>query len=72
MVKVPGYATVEEIAKATGLSESAVRWHCRTGRLSKAAVPTQAIWLIPKAAADAFVRAYTARRDGTSNGDGRP
>lgn len=70
MTRIPGYQTVEEIATATGLTESAIRWHCRQGRLHRVAKHTDNLWLVPDRDARLFIAAYASHR--TPSGKGTP
>lgn len=62
MPKLTGFHTTAEIAQATGLSQNTIRYHCSKGRLSTVAQWTDTEWLIPDAAARAFIAAYTQGR----------
>lgn len=66
MPKLPGYHTTADLAKATGLTQATIRYHCIKGRLAAAAQWTDTEWLIPDESARDFVASYTARRDGRS------
>ena len=52
---VPGYYTIPELAAACGKTESAVRYHCTTGRLRGVARSTGRDWLIPDGAGNRFI-----------------
>lgn len=59
---IPGYATVAELHKATGVPEQTIRWHCRQGILAGHVSASGNLWLIPIAAAEAFRATYKPRR----------
>lgn len=61
-----GFFTVQEVAQVTGLTEAAVRWHCRQGRLHQWAQWTGKFWTIPVPAAADFVAWAHAKKATTS------
>lgn len=60
------HVTVSELAARVGLTEAAVRYHCRSGQLRGYAETTDSgsQWLIPAAYADRFAGWVTVKRKG--------
>lgn len=58
------HVTVAELATRTNLTQAAIRYHCRDGRLRGVVTTTDngSQWLIPTHAADAFTAWAQAKR----------